>query len=438
MNALKWKGAVCALSVVFSAAPALGQAQDYYAPNLRVASNDCATCNSGGSGISYGQPGIGGCASCGGAGCAACADSMMYSECGGGGGLASRLGGIFSSDWAGQGSCFYGGANGLLMTRDDDDRLLLTYNGNERNALTSRDADFGYSGGFEAFMGAYLNCGRNAVEARYWGIFPGIQSASSLGRRTTRRHLLVPAVHEFGHRWRRGAAPVLGFFDGAERHQLTRSYQVHNVELNYLGLVGCGTLPNALYGGDCSGGLTMTWLAGIRYLRFDDGLTFATSPDNLTFNDANDIFYNANVINSLLGFQLGGRGYYALGCRTSIYTGIKAGVFGNEIRQHQSVTSATGAVAVTTAGPDAGADYDINNSKTDVSLLGEIDLGMNYRLTPCWNVNLGYRAVGLSGVGLATSQLPRTFFDNLDDPREVKSNGHVILHGAYLGMSYNY
>ena len=462
------KGALCALSLALCALPAYGQGGGYYAP----ASNGCTTCNQA-PGVSYGQPPIGG-----GAGCTSCSgDVMEYSDAScGSGGLRGRMAGMFSSSWAGQGGCYFGGVGGLIMTRDRDDRLLLTFNGDERYALTSRDADFDYAGGFEAFAGRYLRGGRSAIEARYWGLFPNTETASAFGANQPGGIFSFPQFNDMEIDGGAGATPVIAFFDGAEVHRVTRSYEVHNVEANFITLIGAGVLPGGLYGGGgygagCSGGyaggdacascggggcadcggcgmscgcgpapsrLSMTWLMGARYLRFDDGLTFASSPNDLVFTDPEDIFYNANTVNNLVGFQLGGRGYYALGCRTSLYSGFKAGVFGNHITQHQSVTSAAGQVATVTAGPDAGADFDINTDKDDVAFLGELDLGVNYRLTSCWNVNVGYRAVGLSGVALATSQMPRTFWDNLDEAREINSNGSLILHGGYLGMSCNY
>ena len=71
---------------------------------------------------------------------------------------------------------YFFAANGLLMTRDSDDHQILSYRAVDGEPmLCDRDADMGWGGGFEARFGRYFNCGYNAIEAIYWGIYPGGQ-----------------------------------------------------------------------------------------------------------------------------------------------------------------------------------------------------------------------------------------------------------------------
>ena len=119
---------------------------------------------------------------------------------------------------------------------------------------------------------------------------------------------------------------------------------------------------------------------------------------------------------------------------------MKFGIYGNDINQHQAIYDGLGNVGTVNdpASPFDGEVYDISSSKTDFAMLGELDLGLNCRISNCWSANVGYRAVGVSGVALAPSQMPRDFYDNLQGVRRIESNGDLILHGGYAGITFNY
>jgi hypothetical protein len=150
---------------------------------------------------------------------------------------------------------------------------------------------------------------------------------------------------------------------------------------------------------------------------------------------ANEGYYDIDVENHLLGVQLGTNASWYVGSRTRLRATPKVGIFNNHINQLQRIYNVNGVAVVDAGNPFAGQAYDVSNSKDDVSFLAEIDLGLDYRLSRLWSITAGYRAVALTGVALATSQIPGDFAD-LDDVRDINNDESLILHGAYAGATF--
>lgn len=340
--------------------------------------------------------------------------------------------------------------NGLIFNRDNDDDVFLTFQtADGEPLLTSRSAEMDWSGGFETRLGRYFNCGRNAIEATYWGIFPGDQQATALAANAL-GDLATPLQFDGLFIDPAGAnTPVADYFNNtAEMHRVQRSYEIHNVELNLMGLAGFGGASawgcgcsNGACGGGCGSGVAFTWLMGPRFMRFREDFLFASDLGDTQFTGTPDeLGYQIDVENNLIGFQLGGRADWCLSRRCGFYSGVKLGVYANDINHHQAIWDGVGNIAEVNdpTSPFDGEVYDVSSNKTDVSMIGELDLGLSYRLSRCWSMNVGYRAVGVSGVALAPSQIPRDFFDNIQGVRDIESNGNLILHGGYGGVSFNY
>jgi hypothetical protein len=138
----------------------------------------------------------------------------------------------------------------------------------------------------------------------------------------------------------------------------------------------------------------------------------------------------------LIGAQLGGHLDYCLTRRWSLNSEMKFGLYGNHISHHSSIGGANG-VATVGAGPNAGRPYYVNSNKDDVSFIGEIRFGFGYQLHQRWRLTAGYRAVAVTGVALATNQIPPDL-RGIDDVIDVDSNASLILHGSYYGLEYTW
>lgn len=187
----------------------------------------------------------------------------------------------------------------------------------------------------------------------------------------------------------------------------------------------------------CGSRLNMTWLAGVRYFRFRDNLTYVSSLADTTFGNGNDdIYYDSRVVNDLVGGQIGGIMNFCTGRRASLYALTKMGIYGNHARFNSNLGTRNGNSAYVTNG-GVQEDYIISRSKTDVAFLGELGTGVNYRLTSKWSANVGYRAIVVSGVATAVDQLPINM-THLGNASNFDNNAALILHGVNLGAQYNY
>ncbi|MDA1177514.1 MAG: BBP7 family outer membrane beta-barrel protein [Planctomycetota bacterium] len=365
---------------------------------------------------------------CGSGGCSSCDAGGMIDP-------STAAWGAAPIGFSGFGNCcgpWYAGVRGLIMNRDRGNNVWLSSSSANGNAqlLTTRDAAMGYSGGFETVIGRYLNqCW--AVEAGYWGIFPSTEEANLLY--STATGPLVSRVNFGALSYNNGAGlnqDVGLWYANAQRHRLRMDYQFNNVEVN--------VLRNTFSWGNGMGGPCAQFqlLAGARYLNVSESLQYSSDYYNTTFGDdpASELDYNVDVDNHLVGFQLGGRYQHMLGCRFMAYAGTKAGIFGNRISHHQDITGGNQIAYLTASGVD---DYVIDSSKNDVSFLGEIDLGLGYQISQCWRITGGYRAIGLSGIALATDQIP-PFFSYYDAAAQINSSNSMIIHGAYAGIECNF
>ena len=329
---------------------------------------------------------------------------------------------------------WFGSLSGVILTRDHGDHFNFSYGtGNEADQRTNtRDADMNWTGGFDIRFGKYFNCRRNAIEAVYWGIFPTSQSTRTVSAD-------VPGNLNGIFNWNSldyglGTADlyvnVAPGDDGI--HQLTRDYAFQNVELNLWRFCGdCGT-------GECScSRLRTNWLMGVRYFRFDENLLFtADANDTYISGEDDEISYNIDLENHLVGFQFGNEAQYCVSDRLTADLGIKLGIYGNQIN-HISEIGGNWGVATINNGPFLGEEFYVNNSKTDVAFLGEVNLGLRYCFNYRWTGSIGYRALAVSGVALPADQIYHDL-RGINDVANVDSSRALILHGGFAGLEYNW
>ena len=373
-------------------------------------------------------------------------------------GLNSRLA------YGGGPSTIFAGGGALFYSRQDDRYVRLTNDSAMPTdaVLSTRSARIGTAPGVQAFVGKYINCGRNAIIGSYWGLFPDSESASVMpgaggnlrttlpfttlgpgGDPATLAGLEMPAQN------------VYDWYDGAAAHRIVRENEIHNIELSLLGFgIGgasvspagscCDPCPTCMGGWNsnlapaCASRLRLGWLAGVRWMRFNDYMEYATSETDTLYNyGADDFFYRNRVVNDLVGFQLGGYGSYCIGKRANLYAGSKFGVYGNHMQFDTYAGTATQAATVVSANAYNGQAYNLMASRTDIAFLGEGDVGMSFRLGRCWSANVGYRAVAVSGLATAVGQIPYRFEDLMDVQR-INNSSSLLLHGIYFGGSYNF
>jgi hypothetical protein len=338
-----------------------------------------------------------------------------------------------SAPWPGScdvgcgGHGWFAGAAGLIMGRAAGNPYYFSYyDSNEAGQMLDRRDVDQWGGGVEAWVGKWFGCGcmQFGVEGVYWGIYPGTSEQNLVAGQFPGN---LNPILDFSQLTYNGGPANLST-DAAQRHRLQADYEFHSAEINFLG----GSSPYGAYGVS-----RFTWLGGFRYIRFDDSLQFASDPVDQTFTGAApELYYDVDVDNNLYGFQLGGRGEVFLAQRFSLDFGTKFGLFGNNINQTSRIGGSAGD-AIINNGPFINQPFNVSSSTNTISFLGELKAGASYWVTNNWRVTGGYRALAITGVGLAADQIPMDL-RGINDVHAIDADGSLILHGAYAGAEFTW
>jgi len=337
---------------------------------------------------------------------------------------------------------WYGYIGGLVMTRDRSNHFWTTFEtGNNANQLMFFP-ESQWGGGFETTIG-YMWCGsgggcggctsgcadacgpsyRHGLQFTYWGLWD-LEGEDS--RRSETDSLSTPIDTGFVDIPTPGL-PAGAFFDNAREHRLRRENEFHNAEIN---LVDYVTTSH-------NGNVQFQWLLGARYFKFDEFLQFASVSGGNEFGSdggVNEAYLDLDVENNLYGGQIGGRADWRFHPRWRTFVGTKLGVFANDIDFDTRLYRGDGATATFAT---TGNTFDLHAHKTDVSMLAQLDLGLAWDFSRHWSANVGYRAVGITGLALADDQIP-AFLAAEGDWTDIDSNGSMILHGGFAGLEFRY
>ncbi len=199
---------------------------------------------------------------------------------------------------------------------------------------------------------------------------------------------------------------------------LSRVDRINNVEINFMNQSILSTARTQA-----------TWLAGVRYFRFDETLTYGSVAGGHTLGEANGAYegyLRDRSINNLIGPQIGICLSHYITPRFGLFITPKFGVFGNAASTQNTLYTGNGYTT-----------WDLKANKTGFSTLGQIDIGANYQLSQRWSVYGGYRLVAITGVALADNQ----FLPYLADTtgfQQPKTNGDLILNGAFAGVLFRF
>ncbi|HZZ27040.1 MAG TPA: BBP7 family outer membrane beta-barrel protein [Pirellulales bacterium] len=326
-------------------------------------------------------------------------------------------------------------AGGLVMGRSTANHFYTTFDQtNPANQVQYfPGADWG--GGVDTRIGYWFGCGscgnpssccnscgpsgRFGVEADYWGVW-GMNNSASITDASVGLNQLG-TVQNDGFVGFLAPDDASAWFDNAHAVVLRRSDDVNNVEVNFLYMPCCDTCNR----------FQMTALAGIRYFRFTDNLEWDQfAGTGLPAGEPNEAIVNDNITNNLIGFQIGAYLNYQICNRVGVFAIPKIGIFGNHITGFNSMALSDGTQATFDNNGDA---LNFHNSANVFSMLGSIDVGVNWAFSNNWSFIGGYRVVMVSGVALADNQIPQFFADEAGW-KTIKSNGDLIMDGAFAGI----
>ncbi len=218
--------------------------------------------------------------------------------------------------------------------------------------------------------------------------------------------------------------------DQSLRQSINATSEFDSVELNYRRrTVG----PYCRFQG--------SWLVGLRYVKYDDGLLYSTlGTQNNTGNGNLPRFFSSDeeTENKLFGAQLGFDLWWNVIPGVNVGVGAKGAWLKNDVDRHSVLTAnslGTNATPGTRTVPGGGDETG--------TILGEFEAKMVYRLTHSWSVKSAYYAIAVddiafSGVDVESS---RSFADVINGnaavltPRSVTFDS-LVVQGFSVGAEY--
>jgi len=303
----------------------------------------------------------------------------------------------------GRGRRVYVEAEALILDRDNGSSrrpvvIDTSQTGATGELLSTRDTDFDVAGGARFLLGFQPPGCRwcSAWEIGYMGVYDWEGSS------------VVSGANNLGIPGDLGLAS--NDFFGADAVRVDYDSELHSAEFNCVRRVYCCCC--------CGKGTTVDVLGGFRYFSLDETFNI-----NSTDFDEGTSDYRVETDNNLYGFQLGARVRRCHGCFAWLAT-VKAGIYGNDAEQSQSVTDFPPPFQLRTPRSSSGGD---------TAFVGEINLGLSYQVTKVWSVIGGYNVLWLDGLALAPDQLDFTFAS--DSGTALNHNGGAFFHGASVGVA---
>lgn len=335
---------------------------------------------------------------------------------------------------------WYARAGALYMTRNSANRVWVSYQANEdaNQLMNTDDIGLAWRAGGEIVFGRTFCCGECGVEAKYWALDPFAGDATISNPHGVSTPLIVDYLDFRDPEWPHAVHDASEYFYGAASQRLWRRDEIHNVEVNFL----C----NQLYGSSdpCTiPSSQVRWILGLRYFRFEESLTFASLDEGYSWwqdGGIHQAYLDDQVRNNLWGFQTGvelewGRHLNPYGL--SVYVSPKFGIYGNYMEHYFNMYRGDGVRAVPDPTSGVVGSYPVESTGGCVSFLGEIDAGIDWRFHQNWSARIGYRVVAVSGIALSDHQIP-TYVNDIPEIAHINRNGDLVLHGGYLGVTYNY
>ncbi len=318
----------------------------------------------------------------------------------------------------------------LVMTRDNGNRFWTTFENSvlDHQMLNSQDIELGWKWGGEVRFGCRFCCDQWAVEADYWTLDP-FEGSTTVFAPAGSAGLGTPL--QFGFVEFNGINAENWFGFGALQHTIYRRDEVHNAEVNLLrSRLLCG----------CEQPWGVDFLMGFRFFRFEEEFTFTSWADPAKFpaGMSHVAMMEDQIVNNFWGGQIGFNADWLIAPSLRLFVTPMFGVYDNHIEHIFRLELGDGTVAAPNPQYASLGTYPVSSTGDRVSFLTQIDVGVDWRFAEHWSARIGYRVLAATGVALADDQIPQYIVDIQDSLRHIQRNGDLILHGAFVGLTYNF
>ncbi len=254
------------------------------------------------------------------------------------------------------------------------------------------------------------------------GTYMGNQRWNSRASATDPNFQLFSFISDFG-------TDPIGGFDDTDRSQLqtlNSTSEFHSGELNYRRrTVG----PYCRFQG--------SWLVGLRYFQFDNGLNYSTLGANDNTVNANlPRFFSSNddIKNRMFGPQAGFDLWWNVVPGINLGFGMKGAWVQNDI-DHRVLLTANSLGGGGTPGTGL-----IEDSTQDITVVGELEAKAIYRLSHSWSLRSAYYLMAAEDVAFAGVDVDtiRNFFDPINNPNAQlnRTTKDLVLQGFSFGAEY--
>ncbi len=324
---------------------------------------------------------------------------------------------------------WYASVSALALGRSDGRSYWTSYrDGDEREQGGNTKIPMSWKWGGEIRLGRRFCfcCNPCAIEAVYWTTdsFSGYRRTAYDGG--TVNTVLNTNYITFTIPGETDPRSADYWFMGAGQQTLERRDEFHNVELNLV-------REQLAWAGDS--GWDIGWSMGLRYFRFQESLVYDSLRVGGTRGGTQDAYFSDEVTNNMIGFQVGFDAAYNVCNGLRLFITPKVGIYDNFLDSTFRAQLGNG-VTNGYASP-YGVYYPIHGTKNALSFLTQIDVGADYQFTRNWSARLGYRVVAITGVGLAEDQFPQ-YITDIPELRTVQNPSSLVLHGAFMGVTYNF
>ena len=193
-------------------------------------------------------------------------------------------------------------------------------------------------------------------------------------------------------------------------------------------------------GGPCNC-VSVDYLVGFRWFRFQDGLIFGSEhPIDGTAYGGDWAYLDNHITNDLVGVQSGfDLSYRFLNCWKA-FVRPEFGIYNNHTQLNYNmyaVSAATGQQYQASSESYANPNYPVHATGNDFAFLTQIDMGLDWQITRHFSVNGGYRVLAATGIAFSDSQVP--FYGNDTQAiANIQHNGSLVLNGAFVGGTFNW
>jgi hypothetical protein len=284
----------------------------------------------------------------------------------------------------------------LALQRDSGDESNFATLGTPTNSvLGSSDLDFEHQGGLRTLVGRQFG-ERYAVEGTYFGLMTWDESES----------VRDPAATLFSPFSNFGNPGALADFDNNDFASIRTESSLDNIEISirqWLYTPPSMMRASALY--------------GVRYMTVNENFEYRT--ESAVADNAIDV----RTENHLIGFQFGGSLEFYVEPRAWITFEAKGTMCNNA--GEQQTTGTIGAAAAP-----------LNNFAEDnrTGFIGDISLTVMYAFTRHTVGRIGYQAMWVEGLALASENLETNVPTLTLGPSDLVHDGSLIYHGPFVGL----